>query len=253
MSDFFTITCTVRTCSTSYVFSSRVFFSRMLSREEENASLKSLASKLEAEVVEEREISESLRGDLKIECELRAASEREGRRRGEEAEAGEAARAEGAAARAKEQEEALEELGARLSESRLEVEALREERRRAVLVREASWQDDKQVDNCQACSREFGMSRRKVRQKNQDSVSIFACCVFSTTAESAAASFATRAVTTRSPSRPSPGRRGSATAAWKGTCSVQTTLGGRELKSHNYISFLDVFFSPALSRCQLSQ
>lgn len=59
----------------------------------------------------------------------------------------------------KEQENTLEDMGVRLSESTLKMEDLREASKGFV---EAQWTDDKEVKQCTQCSKEFNIRRRKV-------------------------------------------------------------------------------------------
>lgn len=58
-----------------------------------------------------------------------------------------------------EQEQTLEELGAQLSASKLQISDLKEEASRKV---EGAWAKDKNVTHCKTCNKEFNMTRRKV-------------------------------------------------------------------------------------------
>ncbi|KAK5650701.1 hypothetical protein RI129_001730 [Pyrocoelia pectoralis] len=62
-----------------------------------------------------------------------------------------------------EQEQTLEELGAQLSVSKLQLSDLKEEAGRKV---EGAWADDSSVRHCKACSKEFNMTRRKHHCRN---------------------------------------------------------------------------------------
>ena len=64
----------------------------------------------------------------------------------------------------KEQEKALEELGAQFGVSKLQVSELKEQ----IFVKspsknEVQWTSDKEVTHCKSCGKEFNMTRRKVR------------------------------------------------------------------------------------------
>ncbi|CAH1794975.1 unnamed protein product, partial [Owenia fusiformis] len=61
------------------------------------------------------------------------------------------------------QESALSELGSHLSESKLKVEDLREAQQ---AVKEAAWTDDKEVNSCMQCTKQFSVSRRKHHCRN---------------------------------------------------------------------------------------
>jgi hypothetical protein len=63
----------------------------------------------------------------------------------------------------KEQEKALEELGAQFGVSKLQVSELREQISVKSPVRtEVQWASDKEVTHCRSCAKEFNMTRRKV-------------------------------------------------------------------------------------------
>lgn len=62
----------------------------------------------------------------------------------------------------KEQEKALEELGAQFGLSKLEMSDFKEEVSMKNVKSEAQWVDDKEVTHCSSCSKEFNLTRRKV-------------------------------------------------------------------------------------------
>lgn len=62
----------------------------------------------------------------------------------------------------KEQEKALEELGAQFGISKLEVSDLKEEVSFKMSKPEIPWALDKEVTHCTSCSKEFNFTRRKV-------------------------------------------------------------------------------------------
>lgn len=61
-----------------------------------------------------------------------------------------------------EQEQTMEELGKQLSISKLEVSEMREEAHRQKA--DGQWAQDKTATNCKSCSKEFNLTRRKVRR-----------------------------------------------------------------------------------------
>ena len=61
----------------------------------------------------------------------------------------------------KENEDTLEDMASKLSESTLEIEALRENQK--IQLGPKSWMDDAEVKHCPICEKDFTMSRRKVR------------------------------------------------------------------------------------------
>jgi uncharacterized coiled-coil protein SlyX len=62
----------------------------------------------------------------------------------------------------REQDETLEELGAQLSSTKLQLEELREELSLATSRSDAQWASDKAVTHCRCCSKEFNLTRRRV-------------------------------------------------------------------------------------------
>lgn len=62
----------------------------------------------------------------------------------------------------KEQEKALEELGAQFGISKLEVSDLKEEVSFKLNKSETQWALDKEVTRCTSCVKEFSLTRRKV-------------------------------------------------------------------------------------------
>ncbi|KAB0802762.1 hypothetical protein PPYR_04948 [Photinus pyralis] len=71
-----------------------------------------------------------------------------------------------------EQEQTLEELGAQLSVSKLQISDLKEEAGRKV---EGAWADDSSATNCKGCSKEFNMTRRKHHCRNCGEIFCNAC------------------------------------------------------------------------------
>lgn len=62
-----------------------------------------------------------------------------------------------------EQEHTLEELGAQLRDSKLQISDLKEEVNKNRM--EGTWAQDKSVTHCKSCEKEFNLTRRKVDDK----------------------------------------------------------------------------------------
>lgn len=71
-----------------------------------------------------------------------------------------------------EQEQALEELGVELRDSKLQISELREELTGRA---DGAWVDDSAVFSCKACKREFGLTRRKHHCRNCGDIFCHAC------------------------------------------------------------------------------
>lgn len=63
-----------------------------------------------------------------------------------------------------EQEHTLEELGAQLSASKLQIADMQEEVNKN--KNEGAWAKDNSVTHCKACSKEFNLTRRKVNYQH---------------------------------------------------------------------------------------
>lgn len=63
----------------------------------------------------------------------------------------------------KEHEQTLEDMGIRLSESTLKIEDLKEASAASKNYSETQWAKDEEVKDCSQCSREFSITRRRVR------------------------------------------------------------------------------------------
>ncbi|XP_073649649.1 RUN and FYVE domain-containing protein 2 isoform X9 [Tursiops truncatus] len=72
-----------------------------------------------------------------------------------------------------EQEQALQELGNKLSESKLKIEDIKEANK-ALQVSGLVWLKDKEATHCKLCEKEFSLSKRKVREIGSESKSYVA-------------------------------------------------------------------------------